>query len=232
MLRRTSGFTPLDNVPRCAARFGGSIRARSIIRRASSLKGFSLTEVVVVTAIVSLAVLAIGTYSVELLRQNRALQGQLDASRVHRRLFAQFSRELRTASVSSLGGYPIESATATNFVFFANIDSDAYKERVRYSLNLANNLERGVTKPSGGPPVVYNLASETVTTVADNVRNTDIFTYYDSTYTGASAPLTFPVSVSTIRAVRLILTVDDDLNRPPSAQTVETVVAIRNLKNN
>jgi len=48
------GFTPLENAPRLAAGSGGSIRARGLMPRASSLTGFTLIELLVVISIIGL----------------------------------------------------------------------------------------------------------------------------------------------------------------------------------
>ena len=40
-----SGFTPLENAPRLVAGSGGSIRARGLMPRASSLTGFTVKKI-------------------------------------------------------------------------------------------------------------------------------------------------------------------------------------------
>lgn len=187
-----------------------------------------MTEVVVVSGILGFVLIAVGTFSVGIFRYNRVLFNQVDAESQARRFINQLTAQLRTASPSSLGAYPIESATATSLTFFANIDADAYHERLRYFLN-GTTLMRGVTKPSGSP-LTYNPATEQVVSLITNVRNVDVFTYYDASYDGTSAPLTFPVSNVDIRLVRLRLSVDEDANTTPGPFNVETNVHIRNLK--
>ena len=107
---------------------------------------------------------------------------------------------------------------------------DSFKERVRYFLS-GTDFKKGVTKPNG-LPLIYNLASENIVTLATNVRNADTFSYYDQDYGGSSSFMSFPLDVTAIRVVRLKLSIDDDPTRAPMAFEVQTVAEIRNLKGN
>ena len=187
-------------------------------------------ETVVVLGILSLILVAVGTFSVNVLRYNKILSDQLDAESQSRRVVAQFARDLRTAAPSSLGAYPLDIATATTLTFYANVDTDSLIERVRYFLNGAN-LQRGVLKPSGSP-LTYNAANEQVATLLQNVRNTDIFSYYDQSYDGTTASLTFPVTLSAVRLAHFKVLIDASASAPPGSLDVETSVGVRNLKSN
>ena len=192
--------------------------------------GFTLLETIIALGIFAILVLGAGVFVTDVFRYNRSLSNGLDAERAVQRMLVGISRELRTASPSSLGSYSIETATATSLTFYANIDNDTYKERLRYFIS-GSNLRRGVLKPTGNP-LIYNSANEQVSTVAENVTNTDLFTYYDQNYDGTSAPLSFPVTTTSIRLVTVRLVVDREPTYSPIPYEGVTSVEIRNLKTN
>lgn len=190
-------------------------------------RGFTLMETIVVVGISAILMLGVGIFMVDVFRYNGVLVGQIDANRQLSRATIQMTREIRTAEPSSLGGYSLESPTATSLIYYANINGDAYTERIRYFLD-GTNLKRGVIRPSG-TPLSYNPANESIVTVVEHVTNSDIFTYYDQNYDGTSAPLSSPVPVTSIRLIRIRIVV-----RGASQQTqpieADTSVEIRNLK--
>jgi len=138
--------------------------------------------------------------------------------------------EIRTASIADTGAYVIGLATASAFIFYADIDSDGLKEKIRYFLN-GPLLQKGVVKPVGSP-LTYNEANEVISTLVSNITNTSIFDYYDKNYTGTETPLVFPVNIALVRLVKITLTVDKDANRTPEPITFSTQISIRNLKDN
>lgn len=192
-------------------------------------EGFTILELTIVMGIAALIFTTAGVFSVSILRYNRTMSSQIDVERQSRQFMKQFSHELRTASSSSLGGYSIETANATSLVFYANIDSDDLRERVRYYLN-GTSLMRGVINPSG-VPLTYNPAEETTFVVVEGVRNSDIFSYYDQVYAATETPLALPVTVSDIRLVHVKIVIDYNTSEPPGAITIESSATIRNLKN-
>lgn len=189
--------------------------------------GFTMMEIVVVLGIFGVTAIAVGAFTAGVFRFNRVLTSQLDTETQLRRLVAKFSTETRTASASSLGAYPIDAASATSVTFYSNTDADNLKERVRYFLD-GTTLKRGILKPTGSP-LTYNPANEAVSSWVNDVRNSDIFFYYDNTYNGSSPPLSFPVTLTAIRLVRLKLSVDLKPNEPPAPLEIDTNVHLRNL---
>ncbi len=147
-----------------------------------------------------------------------------------RKTLKTMSTEIRTASTADTGAYVIGQATATDFIFYSDIDGDQKKERVRYFL-LNGALRKGVTKPTGSP-LGYNLANEQISTLIDYVTNASTFEYFDKDYAGTEAPLPSPVNISSIRLVKINITIDDDPNHAPTVHTFSTQVSIRNLKDN
>lgn len=194
--------------------------------------GFTLVEVLVTMAIFTVIMGAIGVFARDTFYFNNIFSGGLTSYDEAKKVLQPVASEIRGASPSSLGAYNIEQATDTSFVFFTDTNNDGLKERIRYFLS-GTTLRRGVISPTGSP-LQYVNANETFTDIVPNLRNgaTPIFDYYDTNYNGSSAPLTQPVSITTIRLVKITLIIDVDPNRPPLPITVSTQVNLRNLKDN
>lgn len=202
------------------------------MRYSNSSRGFSLIEIIIAVAIF---VLFAGVVVQIFLTSNQSsliIFNQLEAQGEARRALQDFTSAVRSATYSSIGGYPIESATTTQLVFFSNIDSDTLRERVRYFL-VTSTLKRGITKPSG-LPMAYPTSTEMVADVVHFIVNTStpIFSYFDQDYAGTSTPMKLPVDVSKIRMVGVKLIIDKSPSSSPASLSVETQAEIRNLKGN
>ena len=200
-------------------------------------KGFTLLELLLTMAI--LIVIGAAGFKIQrdFLSTNRFLQETLLSQSEAQSVMTHIIEEIRTAEQSDLGGYPIEIANESSFAFYANIDSDAARERVHY-FTKGNMIKRSIIK-SAGSPATYatssGIAKETVTTVLyDIITNppTPLFNYYPGTYAGTTSPLTAPVDISKIRLISVTLTTDKTLTLPPPAIVVSSKVSIRNLKDN
>lgn len=196
-------------------------------------KGFTLVETLIALFIFSLATIVVGNFARDIFFYNSIAQSELDVEYSGRKILNPIISEIRSATLSSVGAYPVESVATSSFVFFSNIDSDNKKERVRYFLE-GTNLKKGVIKPTGTVSLIYVSANEVVTTIIPDVRNgtTSLFSFYDTNYTGSSTPLTYPINIPNVRFVKISLILDKDVNRLPGPVTVTTQVAIRNLKDN
>lgn len=158
---------------------------------------------------------------------------QLSTQNEGRKIVQDFVNEVRRASASSIGSYPLEVASTSTIVFYSNIDSDSWRERVRYFLS-NKTLKKGVTKPTG-TPLAYVPASEVITTVVNDVANgtSSIFFYYDQNYSSASGtPMTVPISIPSVRMVGIKLMLEEKPNVAPVPFNIESKVEIRNLKSN
>lgn len=194
--------------------------------------GLTLMELLVTIAIFTLIMGVVIKFASDIFHYEDIFSSGLTAYDEARKVLQPVASEIRSASPSSLGAYPIEVANDSSFVFFADIDDDGLKEKIRYYLS-GNILMKGVIIPSGNP-LQYLSEDETTTEIIHGVVNglTPIFTYYDTNYTGNTAPLSSPVSVLSVRLIKITLIVDDNINKPPGAVTVSTQVSIRNLKDN
>lgn len=205
------------------------IRARNI----KKYNGFSLAEVIISVAVGGAILIAIFNFSNSIFLFNSTSQENLSAQSDGRRVLKTIAKELRSTSPSSLGSYPISQAATSSITFFSNIDSDSHKEQVRYFLQ-NGSLKKGVINPSG-TPLVYNSANESIVTLISNVRNnasSPVFQYFDSAYTGTSTPLSIPVSVTSVRFIKVSVEIDKYPNRSLGPIVVTTQVFLRNLKDN
>ncbi len=158
---------------------------------------------------------------------------QLSKQNDGRNASQNFLNDLRRSSYSSIGAYPIELASANEIIFYSNVDTDSWKERVHYFVS-STILKRGITKPSGNP-LSYNNANEISTEVAHDLNNTTtIFYYYDQNYDGISntSTMTFPIDISKIRMIGIKLWLDLRPNVSPAPLYIEGKTEIRNLKSN
>ena len=196
-----------------------------------SQKGFTFLEIVITLGIAVMLFGLVFSFGQSIFRFNSSVGADLNAQTSARKVLKTMVKELREASPSSLGAYPIALASTTAITFFSNVDADPLKEQIRYFIQ-NNELKRGVLKPTG-TPLVYVAANEQVTTlITDVVASTTVFQYFDSNYAGTTTPLTQPVMVNVVRLIRITVDIEKDPNRSPAPITVTSQVFVRNLKDN
>lgn len=143
-------------------------------------------------------------------------------------------REIRSATHSDTGSYPLELAEDQEIIFYSNIDDDPQVERVRYFLD-GNQLNRGVVDPEGEPPT-YNPANERVNLIISYIQNqtNPIFYYYNGDWPNDTTnnPLPTPASLTDTKLVRVVLTINPKPSRPESQYTMDSFAQIRSLKTN
>ncbi len=197
-------------------------------------RGFSLIETIIVVAIFATMIAAVAK-----LRSTTDLMQSIVSQKMTSRqdidqVLQIMSSDLRSAGPSSLGAYPIESASTSSFVFFSDVDRDGIFERERYFLT-TSTIKKGIIKPSGNP-LVYSTSSEVSSLVIDNViisTTTPLFSYYDASYTGTqTSSLPMPVDITKIRVVKITIYRDSESGVAPGPSMFSTVVTIRNLRSN
>jgi Tfp pilus assembly protein PilE len=94
-------------------------------------KGMTVAEILVVVAIVTVIGLAISTFARDLFMYSGTVQSNLSAQQDARQMLRQFASELRVASQSSTGTYPISEASDTAITFYSDINGDGIKDRAR-----------------------------------------------------------------------------------------------------
>ena len=143
-----------------------------------------------------------------------------------------FVNEVRTAAASSVGAYPISIAQNQQFAFYSDVNKDSYRERIRYFMS-GTTLKKGITNPVGNPPA-YVTSTEVVTDVVHDVANgtSSIFYYFDGSYTGVEAPMTYPINIPNVRMVEISLKLDENPQLTPAPLYVESKAMLRSYKDN
>lgn len=189
-------------------------------------------EILIAMGISAGVLLVIVQFQIDIFNLNELLQVGLKNQNDARKIIKPMANEVRSASQSSIGAFPLETVATSTFTFFTDLDNDGLKERVRYHLD-GTTFKKGVIKPSGSP-LVYDTDDEEIIRVVEDVLPQTIFTYYDENYDGtaSSSPLVQPVTPANVRLVKVEISIDTDPNKPPEPIRVETQMSLRNLKDN
>lgn len=195
-------------------------------------KGFTLVELLVAMGIFTLIITGVVWLLITAFRSRNIIWEQLDTQSEGRKIIQDFSNELRSANYSSIGAYPIEKAEDNQIIFYTNMDSDSYRERVRYFLD-SGTLKKGIIKPIGSP-MEYLSENEEVIDIVHNIANNGagLFSYYDKSYEGEGEAMSDPVSINSIRMVKFNLMLEEDPTVSPAPLIIEGKVMVRNLKDN
>ncbi len=192
--------------------------------------GFTLVELIISVSIAMVIILIAGIFVQNVLNFGNIFKDSFEAKSEVNQLSQAIGREVRAATISNTGSYPIENAASSTFTFYSDIEEDGIAERIRYFLD-ADTLKKGIIRSSGNPPT-YNPANEIITEVVHNVilSATSTFGYYDSAYTGSEAPLAFPINASVVRLINVKLTAQNPGQN--IAATIDLKLVPRNLRTN
>ena len=189
-------------------------------------RGMTFIEVLVWISVFTIAMLAIVSTLLSFYKTNTYTIEQADAVTYAQRALEQIVRTIREGAYSSQGAFPIVSLAANDFVFYADVDSDALIERVHYYIS-GTNLMRGVLDPTGDPPDYVGV--ETTSIIAEYVRNTaqgiSLFRYYDE----IGSEITNYTNWTAVRFVTMNLAVNVNVAALPNQLTLSSSAAIRNL---
>lgn len=193
--------------------------------------GLTLIELLVTLGILVLIGVALANFQVNTFQYNAQMQERLSADHEIRQALKKITADVRVAAPSNTGAFPVVEAASSTLTFFANIDKDVLIERVHYYVT-SGKLKRAVLKPSGAPLTYSGTESET--TLVSYITNPggNIFSYYNSLYSGTTSPMYQPINPLSVRLVRVQISVDKNSARPPGAISGETQASIRNLKDN
>ena len=193
--------------------------------------GFTLFEVVIAIALSSIIVLGIGKFSNSISSVGVLINNELQADHDIQLAFRDIVSEIRSMESSAVGAYPLETATTSSIIFYSDIDADGVPERVRYTMT-TSTFQKGVVKAAGNP-VTYSTSTEVVSTVAPSIiKSSSTFDYFNSSYTSTEAPLASPVSISTVRVVRVNLIAEVSTSTAPRPLMLSNTITIRNLRSN
>ena len=131
-------------------------------------RGFSLVEIVVVVGILGVIMLAISSFQVNVITNNKYSQDSLSSAQDARSILSVIVRELRSASPGNDGSFAIAQAATNTIVFYSDTDGDGLKEKIRYFVS-TTTLKKGIIKPTGSP-LSYVAANETQLFLAYNIQ--------------------------------------------------------------
>lgn len=189
------------------------------------MRGFTIIEMLVYIAIFTFAMGAVSGLLIYFYRSNTYVLQKSYAINSARKGIETMSREIREATYSDVGAYPVIEAQSQSFSFYSDIDRDENVEKVRYFLD-GTNFKKGETKASG-QPLVYDEADEVISIISDNVRNgaESIFTYYNA----SSTEVADLGEIADIKLIKTTLIVDVNPVKAPENFTLTTSAQIRNL---
>ena len=196
-------------------------------------KGFTLLELVVAVGIFTLIILGGAWLLVSGLRYNTIIWDQLQGQSEGRRALKSVVDIVRTAEESSIGSYAIVSADDNELILYANVDDDSYIEKVRFWLD-NTTLKMGIIKPSGNPfgYTGSEIDLELTHYVVNIAEGEPLFYYYDEDYTGTQSALTTPADTTLVKLIKIQLEIEKDPDKTPVPLHVESMVSVRNLKEN
>ncbi|MEK7156704.1 MAG: hypothetical protein AAB790_02760 [Patescibacteria group bacterium] len=196
------------------------------MKRITHRSGLSVLETVVWIGMFAMAMAAVASALLAFYRTSSFAMQEAGAVTAAQHGIDTMTRVIREAAFASNGAYPVVSLAANDVVFYADVDSDSAIERVHYYVQ-GTNLYEGILNPTGDPPVY--TGTEVATVIAQDVRNIsqslNAFTYYDA----SGVAITNYANVSAVRFVTANIAVDSDTNRPPTAVTIRSSAAMRNL---
>ena len=197
------------------------------------MKGFTLVEVVVAIGIFSVIIVAVGLFEVNIFSYQRNVSGSFTAVQDSQVILKTLARDIRMASQGSDGSYALQTVATSTLSFFADINNDGLKERIRYSL-INSKLYRTTLVPTGSP-LTYSGTESTSTVLTDvvNATSTPVFSYFSGVYIGTTtSPLPDPISPNVVRLVQINLVIGANGDQKPDGRKYTADVTLRNLKDN
>lgn len=186
-------------------------------------RGFSLVEMLVALAIFSAISIILATFLSQSLKSYRIRKEESEEQEKASHIMREFEKMTRA-------GTRVLTANQNELRFYRYFDLvSPSPTQIRYFID-GNQFKIGETEPVGiEPSITYPLSAETIHLIVDDVENPNmIFQYFD----GQKNVLTAPIDTTKIRLIKLTISLDQDMNKPPGAVTETTEVSLRNLKDN
>jgi len=194
-------------------------------------RGFTLMEVIVVTAVSTILMLVITSSIVSIYRSNGYAIAQAQEIDTARRGLQTWAQDVREMDFGANGAYPIVSASAYSISFYADIDPDAITEFIEYELS-STTLYRHVHQASGFP-ATYDTTNPQTFTLSESVQNElegiQLFRYFNNSGNEIINP---NAQLTDIRYITIELVVNIDPIRSPGEFVLSGSATPRNLKDN
>lgn len=195
--------------------------------------GITLIELLIAVSICVALAVVLASMQIDIFRFNRRFSTSLTTVDRAQRLLRPMTAEIRSASISGLGAFPIATALPYDLVFYSDINSDGTKEYIRYHL-VDTTLYKTIVYQSQSIPAVYDLSTAQPVIFIEGVENEaqqiPVFRYFSNQYVdgGVDEIIDANTATSGIRMVRITMALATGENTP--LFTVTSDVAIRNLK--
>lgn len=195
-----------------------------MLKQLKNKSGFTLIESMVVLLIMVTVITLGSDYIITGFKGTTFESEQHEAIQNARKALENISKDVREASQSERGDYPLSFISAQNFIWYGDIDNDNEAEKIRYFLNSDNTLRRVVTQP--GALGNYD-GSVTTTTIAYYVNNQaePIFSYFNSLNAATNI-------INDVRLVNVRLKLNVTPAVAPNDYYIESDIQLRNLKDN
>jgi len=195
--------------------------------KASLVCGFTLIETITFITVFTLVMIVIVSSVIYFYRSNTYTVEQSFAVNSARKGIEFMVRDIREATYSDLGSYPLIDGSEYSIYFYSDIDRDDKVERIRYFLE-GTTLKKGTTESSGNP-LIYNDGNEVISTISEEVRNeeqsTPIFKFYDE---NSGEIFNVPINLTNVAFVTVNLIVNINPLRLPNEFTLRSSAALRN----
>lgn len=187
-------------------------------------KGFSLIEIVAVTAFIGVLTVIVSSLMSQSLKTYRVGKERVDLQDRGAVVTRNFEQMARAAT-------EIVTASSNELIFYRFFDlTSSSPKQVRYFLtgDTLDTFEIGITDPIGTEPnISYPPEREDIDLIIDNVTSLS-FEYFNDFDT----QLVLPFEPKLVRMLNLTISLDKDVNKSPQATVLSTTVSLRNLKTN
>ena len=191
-------------------------------------KGFTLVEVVMVTSIFTIVMIAMFQSIETFYAFNAYSIAQAQQVDHARRGMEIMIRDIREMTFADDGTFPLTKMEPHRIGFYSDIDRDNSVEYIEYVL-ATTTLEKRIYGAVGNPPV-YATTPEAVHILSKYVQNinqaTSTFLYFKQNGTNATATST----VTDILYIKAKIIVNIDPLRDPGQFMLKSSAALRNLK--
>ncbi len=185
-------------------------------------KGFSLIEMMISVAVLTLILSVIGLFQTDVLSMNNLVSSGLNDKYYNKQFLKAFVFEVRNATTSQARDYPLAQVGTSSLIFYSNVDDENDIEKVSYYLD-GTSFKKTAIKPTAEN--VYNDENKILVKEIENIESASIFEFYASSTEGSfvRTPMSEPINLFEVRLIKIKL---------QTASVIETQVAPRNLKNN
>ncbi len=189
-------------------------------------QGFSLIETIIAIAIFAIVMAAVSGLIIYLYRVNSYAIQQAYAINSARKGMEVITREIREATYSDTGAYPVVDAQNNSFIFYSDVDRDNKVEKIRYYLD-GSYLKRNEVHSAGTPLTYPSFSDYAVLSeyVLNGIRSLPIFHYYNA----SSTEIVDFSKITDIKLVKVTLIINVETSRPPAEFTLESSAQLRNL---